>query len=87
MESPISRRSFVKGSTLASTGAALALGSAAASTPETQKVLLKGKLGDMEVSRLLLGGNRLTHYTHSRNHFSRCKFQVAVEPDPGQPAP
>jgi hypothetical protein len=26
-----------------------------------------GKIGDMEISRLLLGGNLLTHFTHSRD--------------------
>ncbi|MDY0166572.1 MAG: twin-arginine translocation signal domain-containing protein [Thermoguttaceae bacterium] len=67
MALPISRRTFVKGSALASTGAALALGSAAGGAPAPNDVLLKGKLADMEVSRLLLGGNLLTHYTHSRD--------------------
>ena len=27
----------------------------------------RGKIGDLEISRLLLGGNLLTHYTHSRD--------------------
>ena len=26
----------------------------------------KGKIGELEISRILLGGNLLTHYTHSR---------------------
>ena len=67
MESPITRRMFVKGSALASAGTALAVSSGAGGAPEPRNILLKGKLGDMEVSRLLLGGNLLTHYTHSRD--------------------
>ncbi len=75
MESPITRRSFVKRSALASAGAAFALGHVGAEgqTPTAKKepapgnVLLEGKLGNMVVSRLLLGGNLLTHYTHSRD--------------------
>ncbi len=67
MEPPVSRRTFVKGSALASTGAAFALRTAAGDEQKSQNVLLKGKLGDMEVSRLLLGGNLLTHFTHSRD--------------------
>ncbi len=67
MESPISRRTFVKGSALASAGAAFALETVAADEQKPQNILLKGKLGDMEVSRLMLGGNLLTHYTHSRD--------------------
>lgn len=67
MESPISRRTFVKGSALASAGAAFALETVAGDEQTLENTLLKGKLGDMEVSRLLLGGNLLTHYTHSRD--------------------
>jgi len=67
MESPISRRTFVQGSALASAGAAFALKTAAGDEQAPQNILLKGKVGDMEVSRLLLGGNLLTHYTHSRD--------------------
>ncbi len=67
MESPISRRTFVKGSAIGSAGAALALTTAVGNEPAPQNILLKGKIADMEVSRLLLGGNLLTHYTHSRD--------------------
>ena len=74
MQPEISRRSFVKETLLSSAGLALALNArgeqqtqpAAASTtlPDT---LPKGKIGRLEVSRLILGGNLLTHYTHSRD--------------------
>jgi hypothetical protein len=74
MQPEISRRSFVKETLLSSAGLALALNAqgeqqtqpAAASTalPDT---LPKGKIGKLEVSRLILGGNLLTHYTHSRD--------------------
>jgi len=73
----ISRRAFVRETVVASAGTALALGavgqqgSAAAAEPPkppaTQNTLPKGKIGDMEVSRILLGGNLLTHFTHSRD--------------------
>lgn len=74
MDSPQSRRSFVKGSLLAS--ATLALGSTAgtpsshAATPAAPApagALPKGRLRSLEISRLLLGGNLLTHYAHSRD--------------------
>lgn len=65
----ISRRAFVKGSFLTGIGAGLALGKrvgAPAPSPAATS-LPKGRLGNLEVSRLLLGGNLLTHYTHSRD--------------------
>jgi len=69
---PIDRRTFVKESLLASAGAALALGSngparAAEAPPALPDRLPRGRIGKLEVSRLLLGGNLLTHYTHSRD--------------------
>ena len=80
MSSKVNRRKFVTNSMLASAGAAMAagsLGSAAAPGAETptgrppslgpQGELPRGKIGDLEISRLLLGGNLLTHYTHSRD--------------------
>jgi hypothetical protein len=74
MQSEMNRRSFVKDTLLTSAGLALALNAkgedkakdapapAAAAGP-----LPKGKIGKLEVSRLILGGNLLTHYTHSRD--------------------
>jgi hypothetical protein len=70
----INRRDFVKGSVLASAGIALTMTAgkpAASAEPASppaapQTGLPKGKIGKMEVSRLLLGGNLLTHFTHSR---------------------
>jgi hypothetical protein len=80
MSAKMSRRTFVTNSMLASAGAAIAAGplgtapSRAAdnstgrpSSPAPQGALPQGKIGDLEVSRLLLGGNLLTHYTHSRD--------------------
>ena len=66
------RRSFITRTALASAGAALAMGSSAASgaqadTPQPKDALPMGKIGDMEVSRMILGGNLLEHYTHSRD--------------------
>src|SRR6056297_3623419 len=74
MPSEINRRRFVKNSVLASAGAALAMnatdgsGMAQAAKPTAiANAMPTGKIKDMEVSRLLLGGNLLTHYTHSRD--------------------
>jgi len=77
MTEEINRRTFVKGSVLASASAALGLASGTpalsaepagppANPPAPQAGLPKGKIGKLEISRLLLGGNLLTHYTHSR---------------------
>jgi hypothetical protein len=80
MTEEMNRRLFIKGSVLASTGAALTLASGppaalgqqtsppgVENNPPPQSTLPKGKIGKLEVSRLLLGGNLLTHYTHSRD--------------------
>ncbi len=79
MAAEMDRRKFVRKSVLATTGAALALTAGkrdhaaeaaqgrAATPAATNAALPIGKIGDMEISRLLLGGNLLTHYTHSRD--------------------
>lgn len=76
MDGKRDRREFMKQSLLAP-AAALALGAAGAYAQDAGKPaaapsvstakLPTGKIGDMEVSRMLLGGNLLTHYTHSRD--------------------
>ena len=70
----MNRRSFVKSSLLGSTGLALALDSRAQEPPKPAAVpsaakdaLPKGRIGKLAVSRLILGGNLLTHFTHSRD--------------------
>jgi hypothetical protein len=70
----MNRRSFVKSSLLGSAGLALVLDSRAQESPRpaaapsvTQDALPKGRIGKLEVSRLILGGNLLTHFTHSRD--------------------
>ena len=72
MTAKINRRKFVNRTLLSSAGFALALDSRgqeksepAAVAPEG--VLPKAKIGKLEVSRMILGGNLLTHYTHSRD--------------------
>ena len=35
--------------------------------PSSKATLPTGKIGKLQVSRMLLGGNQLTHYTHSRD--------------------
>jgi len=81
MPSEINRRAFIKGSVLTSAAGAMALEavagaasaqgaakkSAAKDPPAPKDALPKGKICKMPVSRLLLGGNLLTHYTHSRD--------------------
>ena len=76
MAPEMDRRTFVKGSMLA--GLALAAGGEAQGaaapareivpyTPAPKETMPQGKIGDLKVSRMLLGGNLLTHYTHSRD--------------------
>lgn len=74
MSTKVTRRGFVKGSLMSSAGLALGLSQNAAAAeaakrpaPNSLNTLPKGKIGDLEISRMLLGGNLLTHYTHSRD--------------------
>ncbi len=81
MSEKLTRRGFVKGSILGSAGLALGVAAGAPGTssgadgkpqapkgpPAPKGLLPKGKIGKLEVSRMLLGGNLLTHYTHSRD--------------------
>jgi len=84
MDSNMNRRSFVKSSLLGSAGLALALDSRAQELPKpsatastTTGVLPRGRIGKLEVSRLILGGNLLTHYTHSRD--LRYVYRLAAQ--------
>lgn len=73
------RRTFIGSSLAASAVAALSLhaggnsaaaqeaGSTPAKPPVSGNVLAQGRIRDLQVSRLLLGGNLLTHFTHSRD--------------------
>ena len=72
MTPEINRRSFIKTS-VAATAAIAGLpalqaraGGAAGKAPAGGG-LAQGKIGKLKVSRMLLGGNLLTHYTHSRD--------------------
>lgn len=74
MATAMNRRSFVKGTLLSSASLALAMdsrgqeaSSAASAAPLSPGSMPKAKIGKLEVSRLILGGNLLTHYTHSRD--------------------
>jgi hypothetical protein len=76
MSEPLNRRSFVKGTVLGSAGLACSIatglnqaltGTAAAAESDSAGPLPKSRIGKLEVSRLILGGNLLTHYTHSRD--------------------
>lgn len=72
MQNEITRRSFVKTTVLSSAGLSLALNSSgqdkAGAVPSPGAAALpRARIGKLEVSRLILGGNLLTHYTHSRD--------------------
>jgi hypothetical protein len=74
MRTGITRRSFVKESVISSAGLVLALNARGEDAPgpgtppaAAAGNLPKGRIGKLSVSRLLLGGNLLTHYTHSRD--------------------
>lgn len=74
MNTPLSRRSFVKGAALTSTALALNPATRAETSapsdlpsPNSLASLPRGRLGKLEVSRIILGGNLLTHFTHSRD--------------------
>ena len=80
MSREVDRRKFLKKSLLTSAGTA-ALGAASLDSsaragadkplveirPGSKATLPYGKIGPLKVSRMLLGGNLLTHYTHSRD--------------------
>ena len=78
MSQEITRRSFVKESLLLTAGVGIAARAVAlaakapaaagsAASPEAVTVPPKGRIGKLAVSRLILGGNLLTHFTHSRD--------------------
>ncbi len=70
MTTPMNRRSFVKQAAMTSASVALALDTRAQTEPKPAaqtSAMPRGKIGKLEVSRLILGGNLLTHYTHSRD--------------------
>jgi len=80
MPEPTKRRTFLRTSLAVTAGGALAAGAEYARaaqagepkpTPPAAKpspgALPCGKIGNLTVSRLLLGGNLLTHFTHSRD--------------------
>ena len=79
MEKHISRRGFVKTSLIASAAVPLGLSGSnlsAAQTPTApaastakppQETLPMGKMGDQEFSRLIMGGNLIGGYSHSRD--------------------
>ena len=74
----IDRRDFLKSSVIAgAAGSAMAAGALNADAAESEDVspgvpcsknkLPNGKIAGVEFSRMMLGGNLLTHYTHSRD--------------------
>ena len=73
MSQKANRRAFIKNSLLTPAAVALTVGAggrnAAAQDAQAapEPALPCGRIGDLRISRLLLGGNLLTHYTHSRD--------------------
>ncbi|MHC4144387.1 MAG: twin-arginine translocation signal domain-containing protein [Planctomycetota bacterium] len=82
MSRSINRRNFIKKSLVSPAAGALALQAAQNKAPAADTVkqsdsslrlispeagLPKGKIKNLEIGRLLLGGNLLTHFTHSRD--------------------
>lgn len=70
MNSKLTRRSFVRSTVLSSAGLALAVSGQSEprpAEPQSTPSLPRGRIGKLEISRLILGGNLLTHYTHSRD--------------------
>jgi hypothetical protein len=66
----VSRRSFLGGSLAAGAvmGALTARAEDKSAEPATAAAgMPTGKIGDLEISRMVLGGNLLTHFTHSRD--------------------
>jgi hypothetical protein len=71
MQNRITRRAFVKDTLLTSSALAALPGALRAEAPagstQPAAMLPKAHIGKLEVSRLILGGNLLTHFTHSRD--------------------
>ena len=82
MSQSINRRRFIKKSLLSPAAGALAMQAtqdkaqagnavkhspASPVAPASEASLPKGKIKNLEIGRLLLGGNLLTHFTHSRD--------------------
>jgi hypothetical protein len=71
MRKRITRRDFVKRTVAASTGTTLALSTASAQTAQEASKpgdgLPMGEIGGIELSRLMLGGNLISGYSHSRD--------------------
>jgi len=79
MTKRVNRREFMRNSILASTGLAAGLGLPEAAkahpqnvpsrgaTASTKETLPTGKIGNLRITRLILGGNLLTRYQHVRD--------------------
>ena len=79
MAEQVNRRGFIKASLLATTGAGLSFGfeeknlmaqdtgAGAGVKPSSKQSLPMGKIGDLEVSRVICGGNLISGFAHSRD--------------------
>ncbi|MBW8041831.1 MAG: hypothetical protein FVQ85_17785 [Planctomycetes bacterium] len=71
MSEQVNRRKFLKKSVVASTGAALGLNfkgkTVSAAPAEEIKSLPTGKIGNVKIGRLIIGGNQFSGWSHSRD--------------------
>jgi len=73
MTENVNRRNFIKKSMIASTGAALGLSleqkalSAAPAGDDSAKSMPTGKIGNVQISRLITGENQFSGWSHSRD--------------------
>ena len=67
MTTEMKRRTFIRESLLASAGGALVASLGKGKAAAEGDTLPQGKIGKLQVSRMLLGGNLLTCYTHARD--------------------
>jgi len=72
MERHISRRDFVKSSLLASAAIPLRVSAAEPAAPASEsqgqaQALPKGRIGNLEITRLIMGGNLIAGWAHSRD--------------------
>jgi hypothetical protein len=72
MERHISRRDFVKSSLLASAAIPLRVSAADSAPPASEpqgqaQALPKGRIGNLEITRLIMGGNLIAGWAHSRD--------------------
>lgn len=69
MDHPVNRRNFIRNAVLSSTAATAAASNAATKPSVSAKPngMATGKIGDLEISRLISGGNLISGWSHARD--------------------